>query len=251
MEDRVINENTLARVQELAASMEAGDEVKAAELLDELTIQREKALYQELGKLTREFHDALKSFQLDARLSDIAEEEIPDARERLNYVLSMTDKAADRTLTAVEASLPLCDALSEQSASLCGDWERFTNRDMGAQEFRELSARLKHFLNNSNETVDTLRTNLNEVLMAQDFQDLTGQIIKRVVTMVEELEASLVNLIRISGQKLRDESPGQAKSKPAGEKDITAEGPPVPGVGGAEVVSGQDEVDDLLSSLGF
>lgn len=250
MEDRVIDEDTLGQVRELLTLMEAGDEVRSAALLDELTIRREKALYQELGRLTREFHDALKSFQLDTRLADIAEEEIPDARERLNYVLTMTDQAADRTLTAVEASLPLCDGLTDECASLASDWARFTNRDMNAQEFRELSARLRGFLATSNETVNSLRTHLNDVLMAQDFQDLTGQIIKRVVTMVEELEASLVNLVRISGQKLKDEPEETANSKPK-HKDITAEGPTVPGVGDAEVVSGQDDVDDLLSSLGF
>lgn len=252
MEEHVVDENTLKYARELVALMEAGDEQKASLLLDKLMTQHEKELYQELGRLTRDFHDALKNFQLDDRLTDLAEDEIPDARERLNYVLTMTDQAADRTLTAVEASLPLCDGLAKECASLSSDWERFTHRDMDAKEFRGLSLRLKGFLANSNASVHSLRENLNEVLMAQDFQDLTGQIIKRVVTMVEELEASLVNLIRISGQKLKTEPAETTKPASDDSKDTRCEGPVVPGVAGdLDVVSGQDDVDDLLSSLGF
>jgi chemotaxis protein CheZ len=80
--------------------------------------------------------------------------------------------------------------------------------------------------------------------MAQGFQDLTGQIIRRVIALVEELEGNLVELVRISGQNLLTEQRAETKSH------AEASGPPVPGLDKG-TVSGQDEVDDLLSSLGF
>lgn len=249
--DQIITEENLSCARQLVERMEAGDEDAARELLDQLAHQRESTLYMELGKLTRQFHDALNSFRMDSRLASIAEEEIPDARERLNYVVKMTDQAANRTLTAVEASLPLCDTLEQQSESLNADWQRFTGREMEIDEFRTLSRRVTSFLAEGGTQLSKVRANLNDVLMAQDFQDLTGQIIKRVVTLVGELEASLVNLIRISGQKFVAEGDASPRPKAGTVKDIEPEGPPVPGVSDAGVVSGQDEVDDLLSSLGF
>jgi chemotaxis protein CheZ len=128
-----------------------------------------------------------------------------------------------------------------------GQWERFVPRDMGAEEFRLLSSRIAAFLDSASSNANVLRGNLNEVMMAQDFQDLTGQIIERVITLVDEMEGSLVDLIRISGQNLRE--PVEKKK----EDVLKGAGPVVPGVDDAaeNVVSGQDEVDDLLSSLGF
>jgi len=258
-EHTVITDANLALARQLVESLEAGDEERAQRLLEDIARDQETELYIELGKLTRQFHDALNSFKLDSRLNDIAEEEIPDARERLNYVLDMTDQAADRSLTAVEACMPLCDDLERRAGELREQWGRFTRRDMSAEEFRVLSAHIGEFLGDGVGAVDTLRSNLNDILMAQDFQDLTGQIIKRVVKLVEELEINLVNLIRISGEKFApvpqtdDGAKNKAtdKDKAAAAGDISPAGPPVPGVSDSGVVSGQDEVDDLLSSLGF
>lgn len=245
-EQNIINEEMVARTRALLEQLEAGDEDAAQESLDTLVRLRETTLYQELGRLTRELHDALKSFHLDARIADIAKEEIPDARERLRHVIDMTDKAANTTLTAVEESIPVCDTILDEAARLREDWGRFTRREMEAAEFRKLVKRVDEFLRQCGERAEVLRSRLNEVLMAQDFQDLTGQIIKRVITLVAEVEDNLVNLIRISGSR---EEESQAAGKE--ERDIKAEGPSVPGTRQGDVVGGQDEVDELLSSLGF
>jgi chemotaxis protein CheZ len=202
-----------------------------------------------LGKLTREFHEALNSFRLDSRLANFAEKEFPDARERLRHVVDMTAKSADRSLTAAEESMPICDGIESEAADLKVQWERFVNRDMSADEFRQLSGRINDFLDSSGSNAASLRNNLNEVMMAQDFQDLTGQIIERVIGLVDDMEGSLVELIRISGQSLRE----QGEAEQSEEDLLKGTGPVVPGVDDAaeNVVSGQDEVDDLLSSLGF
>ncbi len=242
-EANVLTEDYVARVRELAQTVESGNEAEAVRLLDELTSLREKTLYQELGRLTREFHEALQSFRLDSRIASLAAQDFPDARERLNYVVSMTAQSANRTMTAVEESMPICELL-EQSSSLREDWSRFTTRKMGADEFRELSRRLGEFLDAVSDGSPKLRHNLQEVMMAQDFQDLTGQIIHRVMQLVDEVEGNLVELIRISGAATTQ------MQEVRHEDLIAASGPPVPGLDQG-TVSGQDEVDELLSSLGF
>ncbi|MGE0081060.1 MAG: protein phosphatase CheZ [Thiohalomonadaceae bacterium] len=241
----VLHEEYVTRARELVLRMEQGEEVAAARLLDELVHLREDSLFRELGKLTRDFHESLNNFRLDARLADIAQNEIPDARDRLSYVISMTEQAANRTLTAIEDSLPTCEALESRAGALREQWARFMRRELDAQAFRELSRDLEAFLGSTGEDLPRVRANLQDVLMAQGFQDLTGQIIRRVITLVEELERNLVELVRISGQNL---------VQPAKEEKATSgsgvHGPAVPGLD-TGTVSGQDEVDDLLSSLGF
>jgi chemotaxis protein CheZ len=159
----------------------------------------------------------------------------------------MTQNAADKTLSAVEESLPACEGLHAEALSLQEQWRKFQNRELNAQQFRDLARLIDGFLGNAEQKSSLIRANLNQVLMAQDFQDLTGQVIKRVIKLVEDVESNLVNLIRISSQKVTP----SAEAHIAKLGDIAPEGPQVPGIKMASAVSGQDEVDDLLSSLGF
>lgn len=239
-----ITEDNVARVYDLKACMESGDEAGAKEVLDELANVRESTLYQEVGKLTRELHDALSNFGVDEHMATLAKEDIPDARERLNYVITMTDDAATRTLNAVEESIPLCEGLEQRASELLKDWTRFTKREMDANEFRELSKQMSEFLQDNSTGAVKINENLKKVLMAQDFQDLTSQIIKRVIKLVEDVEGNLVNLITLIGASKLTKDP-EEHHKPE------LSGPVVPGLDDAGSVSGQDEVDDLLSSLGF
>ncbi|MDR9436650.1 MAG: protein phosphatase CheZ [Thiohalophilus sp.] len=244
-DNNFINDENIARVRDLLASMENGDEEGAKEVVDDLTSMRESTLYQEMGKLTRELHDAISAFGMDDRITDIAEHDIPDARERLNYVIQKTDEAANRTLEAVEESFPLCEEIENQAADLNNQWQRFTNRELSADEFRALSSQLGEYLGSQSEKTVVLKDNLNKVLMAQDFQDLTGQIIKKVIKLVEEVEDNLVELIKLAGLPEHEEQQQKRDSEKLA-------GPVVPGVDDiGDSVSGQDEVDDLLSSLGF
>jgi chemotaxis protein CheZ len=155
----------------------------------------------------------------------------------------MTNQAANRTLNAVEGAIPLCESLHTKSAELNGEWTRFVNREMKADEFRSVSKTLHGHLEESELQLSEVKNALNEILMAQEFQDLTGQIINRVIKMVEDVESHLVNLIKVSG------GTGVAGSEP--EEKGKLEGPQVPNLATSETVSGQDDVDDLLSSLGF
>lgn len=238
---KLSRQECLDRAKSLVASIEAGKEDDAHRLLEEFSGNRDSIMYQEIGRLTRDLHDTLNSFKNDARLASLTEHEIPDAKERLNYVLNMTDQAARRTLTAVEESVPLNEAIGQRAGDLQQEWQRFTRRQMEPAEFRALSHQLNEFLTLTRDDASKIHARLMDVLMAQEYQDITGQVIHRVIRLVQDVEANLVGLIKFS-------SKNGAKS-PAGGSDL--EGPQINPTSRSDVVSSQDEVDDLLSSLGF
>ncbi len=240
----------LEQARRLVAEMESGDGDEADRVLDELSRARESSLFKQLGKLTRELHETLNSFRLDARLASLAERDIPDAKERLNYVVGLTEQSAHRTLSAVEEGLPTAEALGHEAGDLGAEWKRFRKRELSAAEFRVLAKRMDGFFTRTAGDVEQIRGSLTEVMMAQEFQDLSGQVIRRVIGLVQEVEESLVDLLRITGAHLM--AAGEAEAEPEPVPDLEAGcGPAVPGVDGEDVLSGQDEVDDLLSSLGF
>jgi len=242
----------LAVAQNLIEQLESSDDSNLEKILDEISTFRENDLFQELGKLTRELHDSIRNFELDDRFNDIAETEIPDAKERLEYVLTMTEQSADKTLTAVENSQPKVDSLTADISDLEQRWSKFKKKELSDDEFRQLAVDMSVFFEKSKQTTSELSSDLNTVLMAQDFQDLSGQIIRRVITLVDDVESNLVNLIRFQGDSLSstdevEEKKKEKKKETVGELD----GPQVPGKEAEDVMTNQDDVDDLLASLGF
>jgi len=240
------NQVTLDKAHDLITALEGGDNDAVSESLDALTRQHESVLFQELGKMTRELHESINNFKLDARISDLTETDIPDAKERLNYVITMTEDSANKTMDAVDVALPVSENIKNRAKELHNEWKRFKERDMSADQFRQLSKDLDSFFPMIDEGNTIVHENLTKILMAQDFQDLTGQIIRRVITLVQDVENSLVELVKIAGKRIAPAEPAQEKDK------IKAEGPQIKGLDDAnDIVSGQDDVDDLLSSLGF
>ncbi|MEL4470540.1 protein phosphatase CheZ [Shewanella algae] len=236
---------TLEQAQELVALLSQGEQEKADELLRELAAPLQRDLFDEVGKLTRQLHSALVDFQVDSRLIELANTDIPDAKERLTYVIDMTEQAANKTMDAVEECLPLSDALSTNLQNVKPAWDKLMRRDLGLHEFKSLCHDVQHFMQQSEADACRLRELLNQILMAQDFQDLTGQMIRRVIELVREVENSLVSMLTVFGEQPLDEIRGKE------EKSIEAEGPILNAEQREDVVNGQDEVDDLLSSLGF
>ncbi len=235
------SDERLALAEALVAQLKAGNEAESAKIVSQLSDCVESELFVEVGRLTRELHEAINEFLIDPRISEMAQVDIPDASERLTYVIAMTEKSANTTLGAVEAGLPLADDLGAKAREISDKWELFCNREMSVEEFRLLSKELGSFLALTSERSKQLHGYLTDVLMAQDFQDLTGQIIRQVIALVHDVEDKLVQLVRISGSKL-----------PEKQKDANKlEGPVIPGIDQGNTVSGQDDVDDLLSSLGF
>ncbi len=244
---------TLEDAKKLVELLENGEQEQADQLVHSISNgDEENELFAEVGKLTRQLHDSLKNFQLDTRISELTSEAIPDAKERLSYVMSKTEDAANRTMDAVEASLPLADKLGEDVNKIKPTWDRLMSRDLKVGEFKLLCHDVDSFIRETQNNTSQLHTLLNEVLMAQDFQDLTGQVIRRVIELVVEVEDSLIHLLTAFGSPPEGAAKEQKEEQPTTvAEDTVAEGPIIDSDKRDDVVSGQDEVDDLLSSLGF
>ncbi|MDR8013850.1 protein phosphatase CheZ [Ectopseudomonas guguanensis] len=251
-------ESTLKNnARDLVDSLEQGNFGAAVQLINELNKVRDRGLYHEVGKLTRELHNAIVNFQLDPRMPHAQElSQIADATERLNYVVTMTEKAANRTMDLVEQSAPLVNDLSDEAQSLSVEWGRFMRREIGADGFRELAKRVELFLARSERDGAKLSGHLNDILLAQDYQDLTGQVIKRVTQLVTEVESNLLKLVLMASQVDRfagiqhDHEVLRAEQEKLKEPS-RGEGPQIHADKRDDVASSQDDVDDLLSSLGF
>lgn len=232
-------------VATLAGALAAGDEQLFLSELDRLVHRRERTLFSELRKLTGDLQSALDRFSVDSRLVDLAEKEVPDARARLDHVLKMTDEAAHKTMDLVEQCGPLAERTARSAGDIADMWTKFRARKIQVDEFRSMIANLDLFLDASRVDMDKVRGNLTEVLMAQGYQDLSGQIIRGVMKLVAELETALVDLVRLSRT-------GPQGAAPA-PKDTLSRGfgPAVPGVDNGPSVSGQSDVDSLLAGLGM
>jgi chemotaxis protein CheZ len=207
----------------------------------------------QLRQITLDAQAALERFRDEARLDDLAEHEMPDARQRLDHVVKLTNEAAHRTLDLVERSGPLADHAARESAALSVLWRELSERHQTLFESREFATRVQTFLDRTRTDAEALRSNLSEVLMAQGYQDLTGQIIRGVTRLVTELEGVLAQLAIIaSGGVLT--TPAREPRDAATNGGLSASlqrgiGPAVPGVNDGGVVAAQDDIDALLSGI--
>lgn len=232
----------------LATFLEEGDNEAAKAILEATKIQDSMELFAEVGKLTRQLHDSLSSFSIDSRIADLANEDIPDAQSRLNYVIETTEQAANQTMDAVESSMPIAEKLSTDISNILPIWRRLMSRELELGEFKTLCHSIDKFLEESDVESSRLNGLLTEVLMAQGYQDLTGQVIRRVIELVKEVEDSLVNVLKVFGDSDANEAATKEKKQ---AMEHAPEGPVIDAENRDDVVSGQDDVDDLLSSLGF
>lgn len=247
-------EAMLKHAKELIAQLEKGNSLEALNIIHDLNKYRDQRLFAEVGRMTRTLHDAIVNFHNDTNFNASDKEElsrIRDASDRLSYVIQMTEKAANKTMDMIEQTIPMVENMEMNARYLKPEWERLMRREMKPEEFRDLYKKMDVFLLNTIEESQKLKLMYSDILMAQDYQDLTGQIIKRVITLVKEVEESLVKLVRMAVQV--DAAAGishQLSARQLSERD-KLEGPNVGTVKIKDAVSGQDEVDDLLSSLGF
>lgn len=197
-------------------------------------------VFQRLGQMTRQLHDTLRELGYDRALEEAAKA-IPDARQRLAYVAQMTEQAASRVLNATDAARPIQDGLQAEAAALSGRWDRLFGGDLSVDEFKALAGDTRNYLDGV--PVRTAATNeqLMEIMMAQDFQDLTGQVIKKIVDLAQRMETELLQvLIEAMPKDMKFEAP-----------EGLLNGPVMNAGGRTDVVANQEQVDDLLESLGF
>lgn len=243
----------------LSEKLNSDDLDGASQLIEQLISARDRNMFKAVGQLTRGLHSAIVNFHVDGDVSSdppkIDSSEIQDASDRLNYVIEMTQNAADKTMDMVEASAPIALNLGNEAAALHEQWARLKRREMTAEEFREVYKRMDSFLGDMRDGTGELSKNLQDIILEQGFQDLTGQVLKRVIGLIRDVEVSLVDLVRIAGQVeeitgLADEADKETVEKTTIDS-VEAEGPQIHADTREDVVSGQDDVDDLLSSLGF
>jgi chemotaxis protein CheZ len=225
-------------VADMHHALAQDDEHAFRAALEGFNAAQESNVMTSVRKVASDLQAALEQFRTDSRLVDLAERQVPDARARLLHVLKLTDDAAHHTMDLVDQSCPLVDQVAEAAAQLLRTEARpaYRSRPQWSEVEAFLGATVAH--------MKSLRSRLAEVLLAQGYQDLSGQILRSVMTLVDELEVALGDLVRIGNlQGTRDAQPATG----AGQ----GFGPVVPGIAHGASVSGQQDVDAMLSGLGF
>ncbi|RBA23861.1 protein phosphatase CheZ [Herminiimonas fonticola] len=203
----------------------------------------DKPMFERLGGIVRLLHDSLRELGYDRSLSDVASQ-ITDAQGRLEYVATLTEQAANKVLNAIDIGMPEQDALSKTAKDINTRWGQLFDGKLNVEEFKTLANDSRQFSNKVVIVTEAEKARLLEIMMAQDFQDITGQLIKRIVTITHKAESELAQL-------LRDNAPpeikaARAEAKPADTPVELLNGPSAP-----TIAMVQDDVDDLLADLGF
>jgi chemotaxis protein CheZ len=196
-----------------------------------------------IGHLTRLLRESMRELGLDQEIARAAEA-IPDARDRLNYVAAMTERAAERALNAIDAAQPIQENLAKEAKALGKRWDEWFADPVELDHARLLVHDTRAYLGGVPKQTSATNAQLMEIMMAQDFQDLTGQVIKKMMDVIQSIETQLL-------QMLIDNAPAEKRADIRhGGEDGLLNGPQVK-AGNADAVSDQGQVDDLLSSLGF
>lgn len=193
----------------------------------------QQEIFQQIGTMTRLLHDTMQQLGVMPRLQTAADG-LPDARSRLNYIAEKTAAAADKVLNTVDQAKLEHQAISEQTRALA--------QALSADPVRAVaSGAVFNFVADVEARTERIDQHLTDIMLAQDFHDLTGQVVTKVIGLATELEDSLVKL-------LVSVVPPDQRERVAPE---LLSGPVVDPKGRTDVVSSQGEVDDLLASLGF
>jgi chemotaxis protein CheZ len=197
----------------------------------------DKPMFERLGGIVRLLHDSLRELGYDKALNE-ASSQIVDAQDRLEYVASLTEQAANKVLNTLDDGMPAQDVLQKKARAMEVRWNDLFAGKLGIEEFKALAGDSKSFATAVSEATEAEKARLLDIMMAQDFQDITGQLIKKVVAITKTVEKELADL-------LRDNAPPPLREKLAAKEPLMV-GPSVP-----SVALDQDNVDDLLADLGF
>jgi chemotaxis protein CheZ len=201
----------------------------------------QRKVFNEVGQMVRQLRNMLGALGYDKLIEKTARE-IPDTRNRLKYIADLTEQAACKVLNATDMANPLQEELEAGAAQLAAKWDALYANQMEVEDFKLLAGETRAFLKTTvPQKTSVTRQQLLEIMMAQDFQDLTGQVIKKVVGLIEENEARLMSI-------LIDTIPEEKHTESV---KTLLNGPVIDGEGRADVVVNQRQVDDLLDSLGF
>lgn len=202
-------------------------------------------LVSRIGHLTRLLRESMRELGLDQEIVKAAHA-IPDARERLNYVAAMTERAAERALNAIDVAQPIQDQIAQRAKQLNGRWDEWFANPVELEHARALVLDTRGYLLEVPKQAAAINAQLIEIMMAQDFQDLTGQVIKKMTEVVLHIEKQLL-------QVLIDNTPMEKRQDAlvVSTDSSLLYGPQFSGVTSSDAVSDQEQVDDLLASMGF
>jgi len=198
----------------------------------------DKPMFERLGGIVRLLHDSLRELGYDKALTE-ASSQINDAQDRLEYVATLTEQAANKVLNTLDEGMPEQDVLSKKSKEMETRWADLFAGKLSLDQFKQLAGDSQAFAAAVSVATEAEKARLLEIMMAQDFQDITGQLIKKVVTITKTVEHELAEL-------LRDNAPPAVREKIAQKEVSLMSGPSAPAV-----ALNQDNVDDLLADLGF
>ena len=201
---------------------------------------QEEVVFNRLGMLARQLHDSLRELGVDKVLADTANQ-IPDTRQRLAYIAQMTEQAASKVLNAADIAKPIQDELIARSAAMSKRWDRMFANQLSVDEFKQLAADTRSFFAEAPPKLKVTSDQLMVIMLAQDFQDLTGQVIKKIIEVTQQMEQQLLAV-------LLENAPASVKAE---LNTNLLNGPVINAKGRTDVVTSQDQVDDLLESLGF
>jgi chemotaxis protein CheZ len=192
-----------------------------------------KPIFDRLGGIVRLMHDSLRELGYDRALSDAATQ-ITDAQDRLEYIASLTEQAANKVLNTIDEGMPAQDALAKNAKDMDARWTQLFEGDMSLEDFKKLATDSKQFSNAVLESTETEKARLLAIMMAQDFQDITGQLIKKIVAITQKVESELAQILRDNAPpELVKEKPHELMQGPTASALV------------------QDDVDSLLEGLGF
>lgn len=206
----------------------------------------DSGVHQHLGHLTRTLHEALRELGIDHGLHG-TRVQLPDARDRLSYIARVTGEAAERVLNGVDRARSMQEQLTARAADLHDRWRALDSRQEPGAETHALIEATCEYLSAVGTQSDATRAILTDIMLAQDFHDLTGQVIRKVISLAQDMERQLVALLldtATPAQRQRIEAEHMAT-------DHRAAGPIMRPECRADVAASQADVDELLGSLGF
>jgi chemotaxis protein CheZ len=206
----------------------------------------DKPMFERLGTIVRMLHDSLRELGYDRSLSEVASQ-IGDAKGRLEYIASLTEQAANKVLNAIDVGMPEQENMADTARGMEERWNALFEGRMSVEEFKTLAADSRQFATRVAASADAEKARLLDIMMAQDFQDITGQLIKKIVNITNKTEHELAQLLKDNAPPEVRAAIEEAEAKAAEEKP--AELMQGPSVAGVALV--QDDVDNLLAELGF
>jgi chemotaxis protein CheZ len=233
-----VDEKTINQmIEEFGFSPESFEEAELVQVKTKLDSNKpDKVMYDRLGVTVRHLHDSIRDIGYEQKVLDETLIEISGSQDRLNYIATLTEQAANKVLNAVDEAMPIQSEQLVKSKVMIDRWTLLLNSMQNSDELADLVDNSISYAQQVADNSESEKDRLMVIMMAQDFQDITGQIIKKIVGLTQTLEIELAQI-------LKDFAPKSASiDKPV---DLLS-GPIVP-----DLALVQDDVDSMLADLGF